>query len=191
MSKSLLAKLLGTGALASAATAVAAGGIQLSDEQTTAGNDEMARLVGLAAEDGIAQGRQAERERMGAVLTNDAAQGRMGLAITMLSTTDNTAEQIITCLNASETEASAAPAAPAAAAPVPAAPAPAQVPAQPLAADPLAASTPRVDVGNASANANEPGEVDHVASWNQSFTNEASAITRGGFAVAGTRPAAA
>lgn len=189
MSKTLLQALLGTGTLASAAAATAAGNIQLSDEQTATGTAEMERLVGLAADNGQAEGRRIERERMGAVLTHSAAEANMGLAITMLSTTDNSAEQIVACLEASNKPQAAAPTpAPVAAVVAPAAavaPAP-----QSVATDPIAASTPKIDVGNASANANEPDQVDHAASWNQSFTNHASEITRGGFAVAGTKPGA-
>lgn len=186
MSKTLLARLLGTGALASAATAVAAGGIELSADQTASGENEMARLVGLAADDGHAAGVTAERERWGAVLSNDLAASNMGLAITLLSTTANTPDQIAAAMAANKAPAAAA----APAAPAPTAPAALAPTEQPLADDPLARTTPLVDTGSASANANDDSKVDHLASWNQSFTNEASAITRGGFAVAGTRPAA-
>jgi hypothetical protein len=141
--KDLLARLLGSTAAPAAAVAVAAGAPGLSAEQQTAGNDQLEGLVENAYAEGrtagAAEGRTAERERFGAVLTSEEAASRMGLAITLLSTTDNTPEQIIGALKADR------PAAATAAAPAPAAGTP--PPSQAAVKDPIAEQTGLVDTG--------------------------------------------
>lgn len=119
--KALLAKLkasVGIGAVALAsAEAVAAGRTGLSDEEQARGTEALEQLVAAAhlegENTGKKTGQQAERERLGAVLTSEEAAGRMGLAITLLSTTDNTPEQIASALKASPKEIAATTAAPA------------------------------------------------------------------------------
>lgn len=112
--KELLAKLLGSTAAPAAAVAVASGAAGLSAEQQTAGTTELEGIAEKAYEEGrkagASEGRTAERERFGTVLTGEDAVGKIGLAITLLSTTDNTPEQIAGALKASP--AAAAPAAP-------------------------------------------------------------------------------
>lgn len=189
--KSLLAKLLGTSS-GLAAVSVASQAPGLSAEQTEAGTAEMERLVAAAYDEGQAAGVTAERERFGAVLTDPAAADNMGLAITLLSTTANTPEQIGTAL--------AAVAKPAAA-PAPAAPAPnstaATTAAQTVAddplktADPIGATTPLVDLGNGGGTEANEGAPDTTKLWDASLTREANSITAGGFALAGFQPAPA
>lgn len=152
--KALLAKLLGSVAATSSAAAVASGTPGLSAEEQTAGTVELERLVEAAQlegrNEGVAEGRRLERERFGAVLTSDEANepGRIGLAITLLSTTDNTPEQISTALKASPAAAELVAVTPA---PGGGAPAGQRGAADPLnrgaAADSIAAETPLVDTG--------------------------------------------
>jgi hypothetical protein len=173
--KNLLAKLMASVGVSAAATAVAAGVPGLTDEQTSAGTTELEGLVEAAHLEGVNEGRRMERERFGAVLTDEAADGRMGLAITQLSTTDNTAEQIVTCLNAS----------PKAAAPV------AAEPAKPAAtdtkqhkaddplkgktgADAIAEATPLVDTGAPGQNAEDQDTVNVDAIWGPALDTAAA-----------------
>lgn len=190
--KSLLAKLLGTGA-ATAALASPPQGQQ--GQQGQQGNDgtvaqpvDLEKLAqdafDLGRADGMTAGATAERERFGTVLTTDLGAKHTGLAITLLSTTDNSPDQIAAALAASDkSHAVAAPAPPVLlGAPV------AQVPA----ADPLAATTPLVKTGNAAAasegaEAIEPAKVSSM--WDTALGKESSILTASGFAVAGFRPA--
>jgi hypothetical protein len=179
--KELLAKLLGTTAAPAAAVAVAAGAPGLSAEQQSAGTTELEGIAEKAYEEGrkagIIEGRTAERERMGSVLTSEDAVGRTGLAITLLSTTDNTPEQIASALKASP--AAAAQAAPA----VPAAEA---RPGQRQAGDPLAGEdtiardTPLVDTGAPQPPVDGPDEKAVVDLWKGALSGARGGVTEGG-----------
>ena len=101
-----------------------------------------------------AQGAADEQTRWGAVLTSEEAEGRMGLAVTMLNTTTNTAETIEANLKAAAKEAPAAEAASVAG--------PTHASHQAPAADPIAAATPLVETGGAAADADD---IDAEKSW--------------------------
>lgn len=170
--KTLLANLLASVGLSTAATAtaasVASGKPGMSADDQTAGTESLEKLVEAAHAEGrnagIAEGRKAERERFGAVLTDEAAAGRMGLAITQLSTTDNTPEQIIGCLKASPSAAETVSSAPAPAGQQ--APAGQREAADPLAGrDPIAAETAIVAPGTAAATGDAPDEKELATFW--------------------------
>lgn len=147
--KALLASLMSSIGLSAAATAqagaVASGKPDLSAEDQTAGTASLEALVEAAHNEGMNAGRKAERERFGAVLTSDEAVGRTGLAITLLSTTDNTPEQIAGALKASPSVAETVSSHPDAGA----APKPQQAATDPLRSDPIAEDTSLVDTGQA------------------------------------------
>lgn len=180
--KSLLAKLMGSAAPA-AAVAVASGKPGLSAEDQANGTAQLEGLAENAFAEGhaagAAEGRKAERERFGAVLTSEDAVGRTGLAITLLSTTDNTPEQIAGALKAMPVAAApvAPPVAAGSAAPV----------AQPIAADPLAAAdaiasaTPRIDLGAPRPEEGENDEKAVVEIWKGAIAGVGNpGITEGG-----------
>ena len=151
--KSLLAGLLASCGLNAAATAtasnVAGGKPGMSAEDQTAGTESLEKLVEAAHEEGrkagVTEGRKAERERFGTVLTDDATTGRLGLAISLLSTTDLESDKIVSNLKASP--AAAETVQPAAASG--AAPAGQRAARDPLAqgGDDIARDTPLVDTG--------------------------------------------
>lgn len=181
--KTLLASLLGTAASTSAAAAVASGAAGIEPQTSAEGTAELERLVAAAHEEGTREGmvagRAAERARFGAVLTGANVEGRLGLAITMLSTTDNTAEQIDACL-ASVTPAPAQAATPPA--PAPSAPAPGQA----AVVDPIAANTGLVETGAAGANAalaggdGQPDVAAIDALWAPAIAQAGGGVTAGG-----------
>jgi hypothetical protein len=190
MSKqSLLATLLAATGISSAAATparqVASGAPDLSAEDQTTGTEQLEQLVAEAHAQGViageAQGRKAERERFGAVLTSPEAAGRMGLAITQLSTTDNTPEQIVACLvtvpTAAETVAPAPPAATGAEA------GGNQVETvDPLRAggDAIAGQTPLVNTGAAREPAGEMGDQSAINTFWDGVIASTSGITSGG-----------
>lgn len=102
--KTLLAKLLGSTAAPAAAVAVAAGKPGLSAEDQAAGTTELEGIAEKAFEEGrkagVPEGAKAERERFGAVFTGEHAADNMALAVTLLSTTENTPDQINAALKA-------------------------------------------------------------------------------------------
>lgn len=176
--KTLLANLLVTCGLSSAAAAtagaVASGKPGMSTEDQAAGTESLEKLVEAAHAEGktagIAEGRKAERERFGAVLTGEECDGRMGLAITLLSTTDLTADAVNTSLKAAAKE-------PAAAAP---AAAPAAPPAgQSAAEDPIARTTPTVDTGR-STTEEQANEAASASLWKGAIDSVTGGITEGG-----------
>ncbi len=182
--KSLLARIMGTTAVSAAATAVAAGSTSLSTDEQARGTTELEGIAETAFAQGRAEGVTAERERFGAVLSNEASTDRMGLAITMLSTTDNTADQVIACLKADAPKAAAASAAPVATQPAP----------QPIAGDPLrpaapaagadsiASETPLVDLGKSGGDValTEPEKVKSMWDGALASVGGGSAILAGG-----------
>lgn len=182
--KELLSKLLGSTAAPAAAVAVAGGAPGLSAEQQSAGTSELESLVENAFNEGknagLAEGRKAERERLGAVLTSEEAVGRTGLAITLLSTTDNTPEQIASALKASP---SAAEMVSSVQAPAPAGVAPIgqRAAADPLAPrDPIAEQTPVVDLGAPQPPADGPDEKAIVDLWAGALSSiDGSGIVKG------------
>lgn len=142
---------LGISAVAAAtAGSVASGASGISADDQTAGTQTLESLVEAAHEQGrmagVTEGRKAERERFGAVLTDDAAVGRMGLAISLLSTTDLGADVVISNLAASPSAAeTVAPAEPLKATGQ-------QAQGDPLKTDdPIAADTTLVDPGKSGA----------------------------------------
>lgn len=164
--KTLLARIMGsTAAVAPATLAVAAGSANLSAEDQAAGTSALEGHVERAHALGMTEGRAAERERYGAVLTDADCNGHtLGLAITLLSTTENTVEQIKSACAAVPAPAATAPSAPAAAAP--ASPGQQQA-ADPLkqGGDPIEAATPLVDTGAPAGNA-DTGAADATATAN-------------------------
>jgi hypothetical protein len=183
----LLAKLLAATGISSpavaAATAVASGAADISAEDLTTGTQSLEQLVAAAHAEGVNAGRKAERERFGAVLTAPEAAGRMGLAITQLSTTDNTPEQIIGCLKTVPTAAEAiAP---------PADPPAGQQAGQRAQADPLrqpagdsiSSETPLVDTGapGGAAGAGDPPDEKQIDTlWTGAMASVSGGITTGG-----------
>ena len=169
--KSLLAGLLASCGLNAAATAtaasVASGKPGLSAEDQTAGTQSLETLVEAAHAEGrnagMAEGCKAERERFGAVLTDDATTGRLGLAISLLSTTDLDADTIISNIKASPT---AAETVQTAGAPAPA-PARQQAARDPLAqgGDDISRDTPLVDTGRSAPPQEGPDEKAVAELW--------------------------
>lgn len=166
--KAILAKLLGGSANVTPAPvtlAVAAGAANLSAEDQAAGTANLEGHVERAHALGMSDGRTAERERYGAVLTDADCNGHtLGLAITLLSTTENTVEQIKSACAAVPAPAAAAPAATPAATTTGAGQ---QQAADPLktGGDPIEAATPLVDTGAPGGNA-DTGDAEATATAN-------------------------
>lgn len=165
--KTLLASLLASCGLNAAASAqagtVASGKPDLSADDLAAGTASLEKLVEAAhAEgkmEGSKEGRTAERARFGAVLLSEEAEGRLGLAITLLSTTDLAAEEIGTSLKSALKATVAATPAPGAA------PTPQKGAGDPLrsAGDEIADDTALVDPGRAPP-AGDAGDEKAIAS---------------------------
>lgn len=199
--RQLLATLMATCGLSAAAAAparsVASGQAEIPPEDLTTGNAQLEQLVTAAHAEGVtagmAQGRTAERERFGAVLTGEHAADNMSLAITLLSTTDNSPDQINGALKAAGPRVTAEPIAqPGAAGNQPQRQSTDPLRQPPAGGDSISAETPVVDTGAPGGNA-DGGEVDdkQVQSLWKGALDSASGITTGGMPGAvgfGARP---
>lgn len=184
--KTLLATLLASCGLSAAATAtagsVASGKPDLSAEDQTAGTASLEALVGAAHAEGAKEGRKAERERFGTVLTDEGTAGKLGLAISLLSTTDLSAETVISNLKAAPSAAETV----TSLEPKPAAPgASAENGGQRQAKDPLtgadtiAEETPLVDTGAAQPPVDGMDEKAVADLWTGAIAAASPAIAKG------------
>lgn len=188
--KSLLAKLLGTSAVAAATSAVASGKPDLSAEDQAAGTVQLENLVEAAHAEGVKEGRKAERERFGAVLTDDGTTGKLGLAISLLSTTDLAADTVIANLKAAPSAAETVGAAEPAKTPPSGQQTAATDPLKTGAAgDAISQDTPLIDPG---ASAAEDMDEKQIAGlWQGAIANVDGGVTSGGvwdFGTFGAQP---